>query len=82
MPVRELGHHSCVQPEVTSLCLLRAGFVTKRKRIFNKENLIQTLDGSVSFPMQLVPQFAFDIQTLLDFSFPWSSPGAKKWGEK
>lgn len=25
-----------VQPEVTSLCLLRAGFVTTRKGIFNK----------------------------------------------
>lgn len=36
-PVRELGHCPCVQPGVTSLCLLRAGFVTKRKRNFNRE---------------------------------------------
>lgn len=61
---------------------LRAGFVTKRKSFFNNKNLIQTLDGNVSFPMQLVPQFAFDIQTSLDFSFPWSFAGTKEWGEK
>lgn len=37
MPVRDLGYHLCVQPQVTSLCLLRGSFVTKRKRIVNKE---------------------------------------------
>lgn len=80
--MRELGHHPCVQAEVTSLGLLRAAFVTKRRRVFNKESLAQALDGGGSFPVQVVPQLAFDIQTLLDFSFPRSSPGAKEWGEK
>lgn len=34
------------------------------------------------FLVQLFPQLVFDIETWLDFSLPWSSPGPKEWEEK
>lgn len=79
MAVRELGYHLCVHPEVTSLCLLGVSFDIQRKRIFSKEISSRLWVQMSSFPMQLVPPLARDIQTLLDFSFPWSFLGTEEW---
>lgn len=79
MAVRELGYHLCVHLEVTSLRLLGVSFDIQRKGIFSKEISPRLWVEMSSFPMQLVPQLARDIQTLLDFSFPWSSLGTEEW---